>query len=115
MGDVEAFTPPATTTTTIAQPISSFPAATPQDLAGTGAYTDADISNMRKTIAKRLQQSKHEIPHYYLTVECQVDNLMKLRGELNTQYKEEGIKLSVNDFIIKATALASKQVPECNS
>jgi len=78
-------------------------------------HTDADISNMRKTIAKRLQQSKHEIPHYYLTVECQVDNLMKLRGELNTQYKDEGIKLSVNDFIIKATALASKQVPECNS
>jgi len=78
-------------------------------------HTDADISSMRKTIAKRLQSSKHEIPHYYLTVECQVDNLMKLRGELNTQYKEEGIKLSVNDFIIKATALASKQVPECNS
>jgi len=78
-------------------------------------HTDADISGMRKTIAKRLQASKHEIPHYYLTVECQVDNLMKLRGELNTQYKEEGIKLSVNDFIIKATALASKQVPECNS
>ena len=65
------------------------------------SHTDADISSMRKTIAKRLQSSKHEIPHYYLTVECQVDNLMKLRGELNTQYKDEGIKLSVNDFIIK--------------
>merc|ERR1719189_3109918 len=78
-------------------------------------HTDADISSMRKTIAKRLQASKHEIPHYYLTVECQVDNLMKLRGELNTQYKDEGIKLSVNDFIIKATALSSKKVPECNS
>merc|ERR1719273_2686383 len=78
-------------------------------------HTDADISGMRKTIAKRLQASKHEIPHYYLTVECQVDNLMKLRGELNTQYKDEGIKLSVNDFIIKATALSSKKVPECNS
>ena len=80
-----------------------------------GPHSDADISSMRKTIAKRLQASKHEIPHYYLTVECQVDNLMKLRGELNTQYKDEGIKLSVNDFIIKATALASRQVPECNS
>jgi len=79
------------------------------------SHTDADISSMRKTIAKRLQSSKHEIPHYYLTVECQVDNLMKLRGELNTQYKDEGIKLSVNDFIIKATALSSKKVPECNS
>merc|ERR1712072_811586 len=78
-------------------------------------YSDAEITNMRKTIAKRLQSSKHEIPHYYLTVECEVDGLLKLRSELNTQYKDEGIKLSVNDFIIKATALASRQVPECNS
>lgn len=78
-------------------------------------FSDADITNMRKTIAKRLQSSKHEIPHYYLTVECEVDGLLKLRSELNTQYKDEGIKLSVNDFIIKATALASRQVPECNS
>ena len=80
-----------------------------------GPSTDAEISSMRKTIAKRLQASKHEIPHYYLTVECEVDNLMKLRGDLNTQYSDEGIKLSVNDFIIKATALASRQVPQCNS
>lgn len=78
-------------------------------------HTDTDITSMRKTIAKRLQASKHEIPHYYLTVECQIDNLMSLRGDLNKQYKEEGIKLSVNDFIIKATALASRKVPECNS
>jgi len=78
-------------------------------------HSDAEITNMRKTIAKRLQQSKHEIPHYYLTVECEVDNLMKLRGDLNSQYQDEGIKLSVNDFIIKATALASRQVPQCNS
>merc|ERR1711983_278497 len=80
-----------------------------------GQHSEAEITNMRKTIAKRLQASKHEIPHYYLTVECEVDNLMALRGDLNTQYKDEGVKLSVNDFIIKATALASRQVPECNS
>merc|ERR1719186_2042372 len=55
-------------------------------------YSDADMSNIRKVIAKRLQQSKHEIPHYYLTVECNMD-----------------------DIIIKATALASKRVPACNS
>ena len=78
-------------------------------------HTDAEISGMRRTIAKRLQASKHEIPHYYLTVECEVDAMMKLRGDLNGRYKDEGIKLSVNDFIIKATALASRQVPECNS
>merc|ERR1719445_1048678 len=113
--DVESFTPPATTATTIAQPISSFPAATPQDLAGTGAFTDAEASNMRKVIAKRLQQSKHEIPHYYLTVECKMDNIMALRKEINTTYEKEGVKLSVNDFIIKAVALACKRVPDCNS
>ena len=64
-----------------------------------------------KVIAKRLQQSKHEIPHYYLTVECNMDNILKLRKEINTAYEKEGVKLSVNDFIIKATALASKRVP----
>lgn len=80
-----------------------------------GQHSDAEITNMRKTIAKRLQASKHEIPHYYLTVECEVDAMMKLRADLNSKYKDEGIKLSVNDFIIKATALASRQVPECNS
>ena len=53
-------------------------------------HTDTDITSMRKTIAKRLQASKHEIPHYYLTVECQIDNLMSLRGDLNKQYKQEG-------------------------
>jgi pyruvate dehydrogenase E2 component (dihydrolipoamide acetyltransferase) len=78
-------------------------------------HTDAELTGMRKTIAKRLQASKHEIPHYYLTVECEVDSLMTLRADLNRQYMDEGIKLSVNDFIIKATALASRRVPECNS
>ncbi len=79
------------------------------------AYSDAELSNMRKTIAKRLQASKLEIPHYYLTVECEMDSLLNLRSEINKQYEKEGIKLSVNDFIIKATALACKRVPECNS
>lgn len=88
--------------------LSGFPA-------GDGAFTDAETSNIRKVIAKRLQQSKHEIPHYYLTVECNMDSIVKLRSEINKTYEKEGIKLSVNDFIIKATALASKRVPQCNS
>merc|ERR1719341_2320537 len=64
--DVESFKPVAS----VAAPsslLSLFPAASPQDLAGSGAYTDAEASGIRKVIAKRLQQSKHEIPHYYLT------------------------------------------------
>jgi len=100
-------------------PAAGFPAAMP--LGGgfpTGdhmVYTDADTTNMRKIIAKRLQQSKHEIPHYYLTVECNMDDILKFRSEINKTYEKEGVKLSVNDFIIKATALASKRVPQCNS
>jgi len=108
--DVEQFTPAAG-----APGLSSFPAASPQDLMGSGIYSDAEASNMRKVIAKRLQQSKHEIPHYYLTVECRMDKIINLRKEINTAYEKEGVKLSVNDFIIKAVALACKRVPECNS
>lgn len=108
--DVESFSPPATSPS-----LSSFPAASPQDLAGSGSYSDAEASNMRKVIAKRLQQSKLEIPHYYLTVECKMDRIMALRKEINTTYEKEGVKLSVNDFIIKAVALSCKRVPECNS
>ena len=80
-----------------------------------GEYTSEEIAELRRTMAKRLQSSKMEIPHYYLTVECDVDALLKLQGDINKQYSKEGIKLSVNDFIIKATGLASKRVPECNS
>ena len=80
-----------------------------------GSYSESDLSSMRKTIAKRLQSSKLEIPHYYLTVELQMDNVLKLRKEINQNYEKEGIKLSVNDFVIKATALACKKIPACNS
>ena len=112
--DVEAFTPPAAAAASL-PPLTSFPAATLQSLAGAGAYSDAEASGIRKVIAKRLQQSKQEIPHYYLTVECSMDKIMALRKEINTTYEKEGVKLSVNDFIIKAVALACKRVPECNS
>merc|ERR1719400_1640015 len=111
--DVESFKPAAS----VAAPslLTSFPAASPQDLAGSGVYSDAEASGIRKVIAKRLQQSKHEIPHYYLTVECRMDKIMALRKEINATYEKEGVKLSVNDFVIKAVALACKRVPECNS
>merc|ERR1719427_1144169 len=111
--DVESFKPAASA----AAPslLTSFPAASPQDLAGSGVYSDAEASGIRKVIAKRLQQSKHEIPHYYLTVECRMDKIMALRKEINATYEKEGVKLSVNDFVIKAVALACKRVPDCNS
>ena len=72
------------------------------------------LSNMRKTIARRLTEAKQTIPHIYLTVDIQLDALLKLRSELNAGLESRGIKLSVNDLLIKALAAALIEVPECN-
>jgi pyruvate dehydrogenase E2 component (dihydrolipoamide acetyltransferase) len=72
------------------------------------------LSNMRKTIARRLTESKQQIPHIYLTLDVQLDALLKLRSELNSSLEARGVKLSVNDMLIKALALALIEVPECN-
>ena len=75
-------------------------------------------SMMRKTIARRLQESKQFVPHFYLTVDCDIDRLLKVREEVNAGAPKEGkgaFKLSVNDFIIKACAVALKQVPAANA
>ncbi|RZF34956.1 hypothetical protein LSTR_LSTR010048 [Laodelphax striatellus] len=79
------------------------------------AYTDREVSNIRKVIAQRLCQSKQTIPHYYLTIDINAEEVINLRKEINTNFEKEGIKLSINDFIIKATALACHKVPEANS
>jgi len=106
--DVENFTVPPPVVSTPVSTMTTFPSAV-------GDFTDLETSNIRKVIAKRLQQSKHAIPHYYLTVECNMDNIIALRKDINTTYEKEGVKLSVNDFIIKAVALSCKRVPACNS
>ena len=72
------------------------------------------LSNMRKTIARRLTEAKQQVPHIYLTVDIQLDALLKLRGELNKGLEPRNIKLSVNDLLIKALAAALIEVPECN-
>ena len=72
------------------------------------------LSNIRKTIARRLTESKQQIPHIYLTVDIQLDALLKLRSELNAGLEARGVKLSVNDLLIKALAQALIEVPECN-
>src|SRR5215213_1464362 len=72
------------------------------------------LSNVRKTIARRLTESKQQVPHIYLTVDINLDALLKLRGELNKGLDPRGIKLSVNDLMIKALAMALIEVPECN-
>jgi pyruvate dehydrogenase E2 component (dihydrolipoamide acetyltransferase) len=79
------------------------------------SYVDSPVSNIRGVIAKRLMQSKQTIPHYYLSVDINVDKILALRKQFNNQLKGDGVKISVNDFIIKATALACRKVPEANS
>ena len=72
------------------------------------------LSGMRKTIARRLTESKQQVPHIYLTVDIRLDALLKLRGELNASLAARGLKLSVNDMLIKALGAALMQVPACN-
>jgi pyruvate dehydrogenase E2 component (dihydrolipoamide acetyltransferase) len=72
------------------------------------------LSNIRRTIARRLTEAKQQIPHIYLTVDIQLDALLKLRADLNKGLEPRGIKLSVNDLLIKALAAALIEVPECN-
>ena len=80
-------------------------------------YVDIPLSNMRHTIGARLTQSKQELPHYYLTIEINMDKTLKLREVFNKALtdKDKTSKLSVNDFIVKAASCALSDVPEANS
>jgi len=79
------------------------------------AFEEVKLDGMRKTIAARLTEAKQSVPHFYLRRDIQLDALMKFRSQLNKQLEPRGVKLSVNDFIIKACALALQQVPEANA
>jgi pyruvate dehydrogenase E2 component (dihydrolipoamide acetyltransferase) len=78
-------------------------------------YEEMKLDGMRKTIAARLGEAKQTIPHFYLRRDIQLDALLKFRSTLNKQLESRGVKLSVNDFIIKACALALQQVPDANA
>ncbi|MCL2566715.1 MAG: 2-oxo acid dehydrogenase subunit E2, partial [Alphaproteobacteria bacterium] len=94
----------------------SSPAAAAASLGGyaAGSFEDKQNSGMRKTIAKRLLESKNTIPHYYLTIDCNMETILKARASLNDASKDK-YKLSVNDFIIKAVAMAMMDIPEANA
>ena len=91
-------------------------------LFNTDEYEIVPHDSMRKTIAKRLVESKRTVPHFYVTIDCEIDALLKLRAELNAAApmvktsagEKPAYKLSVNDMVIKATALALKAVPDAN-
>jgi len=77
--------------------------------------TEIALDGMRRTIAARLSEAKQTIPHFYLRRSVKLDALMQFRATLNAQLESRGVKLSVNDFIIKACALALQQVPAANA
>ena len=85
-----------------------------------GSYEEVPHDGMRKTIARRLTEAAQVIPHYYLTLDCEIDALLSLREQINksaplTKEGKPSFKVSVNDFIIKALALALQRVPDCNA
>ena len=80
---------------------------------GDPAFTEIKLNNMRKVIAQRLTEAKQQVPHFYLNVDCRIDELLHLRAEINK--KREDQKISVNDFIVRACALSLMDVPEANT
>lgn len=98
-------------------PLAGLPAvqASPpaQPLPADAAFTAVPNTQMRKIIARRLAEAKASIPHFYLSVDCEMDALMKVRAELNA--RSDAYKLSLNDFIIRAVALGLKAVPAANA
>ena len=104
-----------------AAPASSEPAVAPTAVTAAASapyfgipFEAEKLNNVRKTIARRLTEAKQTIPHIYLTVDVRLDALLKLRGELNKALEVDGVKLSVNDLLIKALAKALVRVPKCN-
>ncbi len=99
-----------------AETAPAMAAPVPPAVAG-ATYTEVPNSTMRKVIARRLSESKRDIPHYYLSVDCELDALLGLRADLNARSPEGAgaYKISVNDFIVRAIALVLKRVPEANA
>ena len=118
--DLEGVSASAPATAAPAPAATAAPAAAPAPAAAGPIpdfgipHEDEKLSGMRKTIARRLTQSMQEAPHIYLTVDIRLDALLKLRGELNASLESRGVKLSVNDMLIKALAVALERVPACN-
>jgi pyruvate dehydrogenase E2 component (dihydrolipoamide acetyltransferase) len=80
-----------------------------------GSYDLVPLTGMRKVIAKRLTESFRDIPHFPLTMDLEIDNLLAARTKINALLEKEGVKVSVNDIVIKASAMALKRVPAANA
>ncbi len=101
---------------------SARPAAVPASAEAPIAYAPPpdvphaviELSSMRKTIARRLGEAKRTVPHFYLSIDCNLDPLLALRQQLNADLADVGVRLSVNDMLMKALAIALTEVPEAN-
>ena len=98
--------------------VAAAPAPAAAAIAGAMPHHVVPHTTMRKVIARRLTEAKQQIPHFYLTIDCEIDALLKLRADLNAKSPDKGegaFKLSVNDFVIRAAALGLKKVPAANA
>ena len=110
--DIDNYTPPAAPA---AAPAGGSPAKAVVPANDFDApYEEQKLNNVRKVIAKRLSEAKQSIPHIYLTVDVRLDPLLKVRKDINAALEADGVKLSVNDLIIKALAKALAREPQCN-
>ncbi len=109
LGGAPAVSAPAAAAIRPAAPASDF--TPPADV----PFEEIKLPGMRKVIAKRMAESKSTVPHFYLTVDVELDALMASRKALNTALEKQGVKLSVNDFIIRACGLSLKKVPDANA
>lgn len=102
------------------EPAGSRPVAAAEAVAraplpdGMSPFETVKLSNMRRTIARRLTESKQTVPHFYLSIDVRLDALLNLRTELNKSLESKGIKISVNDFLVKALGVALGEVPDAN-
>ena len=111
--DIEAYAAGGARSTAAAQGTSGA-----QIIAGAEGEAEYELikpSNMRKVIATRMTESKQQVPHFYLTVDCEIDKLLEARKELNARAKDGEFKISVNDMVIKASAAALMEVPRANA
>jgi pyruvate dehydrogenase E2 component (dihydrolipoamide acetyltransferase) len=126
--DIEAAKAQAPAARPAAAPTSAAPppvataipgaAITPVAVAGIIAHHLVPHTTMRKVIARRMAEAKQQVPHFYLSIDCEIDQLLKLRTDLNAKAPEKGedaYKLSINDFVIRASALALRKVPTANA
>ncbi len=113
--DAVAQPAPAPAAAAATPPPSSAGADQVKAMYGDREYEEVTLNGMRKIIAARLSEAKQTIPHFYLRRDIHLDALLKLRSQMNKGLESRGIKLSVNDYIIKACAMALQDVPDCNA